>query len=87
MKKILKFVLIVGGITAVAKLVSAKKAEWHGLSEAEAREKLATRLPDRIPEKKREAVADAVVSKMRDRGALREEEASATPSDNGSPTE
>lgn len=74
MKKLVKFGLIVGGIAFVAKLVSAKKSEWQGLTESEVRQKLDSRLPDRVPEQKRAAVADKVVSKMRTRGFLREEE-------------
>ena len=72
-KKILKLALIVGGIAAVAKLVAAKKAEWQGLTESQVREKLDSRLPGRLPDEKRAAVADKVVSKMREHGVLREE--------------
>ena len=81
MKKLVKFGLIVGGIAFVAKLVSAKKSEWRGLTESEVRQKLDSRLPDRVPEQKRAAVADKVVSKMRTQGLLRDEEAPAAPTD------
>lgn len=81
MKKLVKFGLIVGGIAFVAKLVSAKKSEWRGLTESEVRQKLDSRLPDRVPEQKRAAVADKVVSKMRTRGFLLEEEAPSAPTD------
>ena len=74
-KKLVKFGLIVGGIALAAKLVSAKKSEWQGLTESEVRQKLDSRLPDRVPEQKRAAVADKVVSKMRTKGLLRDEEA------------
>ena len=40
----------------------------------EIREKLEARLPSRIPDDKRAAVADKVVSKMRERGVIREED-------------
>ncbi len=65
MKKLLKLALIIGGIAAVAKLVAAKKGEWSSLTESQVREKLSTRLPDRIPPEKQAAVADKVVAKMR----------------------
>ncbi len=81
MKKLVKFGLIVGGIAFVAKLVSAKKSEWRGLTESEVRQKLDSRLPDRVPEQKRAAVADKVVSKMRTRGFLLEEEEPTMPTD------
>jgi len=64
--------LLVGGLAAVAKIATAKKAEWQGLTEPEVREKLDTRLPDQMPDEKRAAVADKVVSKMRQRGMLSE---------------
>jgi hypothetical protein len=73
-KRLLKLALIVGGITVVAKVVTAKKAEWQGLTEPQVREKLDSRLPGRMPDEKRAAVADKVVSKMRERGVLAEED-------------
>ncbi len=74
MKKLIKLALIVGALAFAAKLVAAKKTEWHGLTEAEVRDKLDARLPDRVPEEKRVAVADKVVSTMRARGVLREDQ-------------
>ena len=81
MKKLVKFGLIIGGIAFVAKLVSRKKSEWRGLTESEVRQKLDSRLPDRIPDQKRAAVADKVVSKMRTQGLLRDEEEPSAPAD------
>ena len=74
MKKIVKFVLIVGGIAFVAKLVSGKKSEWRGLTESEVRDKLESRLPKWVPGEKRAEIADEVVAGMRGRGALRDDE-------------
>ena len=79
MKKLLKVALIVGGMTAVAKLATAKKAEWQGLTESQVREKLDSRLPGRMPDEKRAGVADKVVSKMRERGVLREQDEATAP--------
>ena len=79
MKKLLKLTLIVGGIAAVAKLVTARKAEWQGLTESQVREKLDSRLPGRIPDEKRAAVADKVVSKMQERGVLRVQDETTAP--------
>ncbi len=85
MKKLVKLALIVGGIAIAAKLVAAKKAAWQGLTESEVRDKLESRLPRRVPDEKRAAVADKIVSKMRERGALRDEEEPSvpTPTDSG----
>lgn len=74
MRKFLKLALMIGGIAAVAKLVAARKSEWTGLTEPQVREKLESRLPSRIPDDKRAAVADKVVSKMRERGVILEED-------------
>ena len=79
MKKLLKLALIVGGITAVAKLVTARKAEWHGLTEAQVRDKLDTRLPGRMPDEKRADVTNKVISKMRERGVLLEQDEADAP--------
>ncbi len=84
MKKLVKLGLIVGVIVVLAKIVKAKKAKWEGLSESEIRDKLETRLPKRMPGEKRAAVVDKVVSKMREKGALLEEEPSVSaPTDSG----
>jgi hypothetical protein len=60
-KKLLKVALVVAGVTAVAKLVTAKKAEWHGLTESQVREKLDSRLPGRsgVLREQNEATAPA----------------------------
>ncbi len=73
MKKLIKLALIVGVVAFAAKLVAAKKSEWHGLTESEVRDKLDSRLPGKVPDAKRAVIADKVVSKMRERGVLREE--------------
>lgn len=70
MKKLLKLALIIGGISAVSKVMGAKKAEWQGLTRTQAREKLDSRLPNEIPDDKREMIIDKVVSKMHDRGIV-----------------
>lgn len=80
-KKLIQLALLAGAVTVVGKVLAAKKSEWQGLSESEVRQKLDSRIPSRVPEEKRAAVADNVVAKMRDRGILGEEvqPASATP--------
>ena len=79
MKKIVKLALFIGVIAVLAKIVAAKMADWEGLTESEVRAKLESRLPKQVPDEKRATIADKVVSGMRERGALRdEEESSAT---------
>jgi len=73
-KKLVKLALIVGVIAVVAKLLVAKKSKWEGLTESEVRDKLESKLPKRVPDEKRTAFADKVVSKMQERGELLDEE-------------
>jgi hypothetical protein len=89
-KKLIGLALIAGAVGAAAKLMANKKAEWQGLSEAEVRQKLEQRMPSRVPEEKRAAVADKVVAKMRERGVFEEESAEPSPgaeSEAGEPAE
>ena len=74
MKKLVMLALIVGAIAVVAKLVAAQMAKWQGLTESEVRDKLESRLPKWVPGEKRAEIADKVVSGMRERGALGDEE-------------
>lgn len=69
---IVKLALLLGGVAVAAKVIGAKKSEWEGLSEAEVRHKIETRMPDRVPDEKRAAVADKVVATMKTRGLIEE---------------
>lgn len=88
MKKLLKLALVGAAIAGISKLATAKKAEWSGLTESQVREKLDSGLPSMMPDEKRSAVADQVVSKMRDRGVLREQDeaTSSAAAGNGGPS-
>jgi hypothetical protein len=85
-KKIVKLALFIGVIAILAKIVAAKMADWEGLTESEVRAKLESRLPKQVPDEKRATIADKVVSGMRERGALRDEEEPSAP-DTGSADE
>ena len=74
MKKLVKLALIIGAIAVLAKVVGAKMAKWQGLTESEVRDKLESRLPKWVPGEKRAEITDEVVSGMREKGALRDEE-------------
>ncbi len=76
MKKLIKLALVVGAVAVAARLIGEMKAEWEGLTESQIRDKLDTRIPDRVPEKKRAAVADKVVAAMHFRGKLVEDKTS-----------
>ncbi len=76
MKKLIKLAMVIGAVAVAARLAGAKRAEWEGLTELQVRGKLDSRIPDRVPEDKRTAVADKVVAKMRSHGKLVEDETS-----------
>jgi hypothetical protein len=72
MKGLLKLAFLAGGVALVVKFLQQQRAEWEGLTEPEVREKLATKLGDRVPTEARGQISDAVVTKMRERGMLDE---------------
>lgn len=74
MKKIVLVVAVIGLIALIAKKRSSDRAEWHGLTETQAREKLNDRFPDVIPEDKREVMTERIVSKMREKGRLTDDD-------------
>ena len=73
MKKLIVLVIVVAIIAALASLARAQKAKWYELTEAEVREKLSAKFGNHLPEAKKAHMQDAVVKKMRARGALRDE--------------
>lgn len=70
MKKLIIAALAVGLIAAVAKKQSARRDEWHGMTEEQARERLSERLPNKMPDDKKAMVTDKIVTKMRDKGVI-----------------
>lgn len=70
MKRLLLIAGVIGLVALIAKKRSADRTEWQGLTETQAREKLNERLPDKVPEDKRELIADKIVTKMRNKGVI-----------------
>jgi len=70
MKRLLLGSAIIATVALALKRASRRREEWRGLSETEVREKLEHRLPKRLPDERRSAVADKIVTKMRERGAI-----------------
>lgn len=73
MKKLFKLAIFVGLIVALVKFVSEQKAEWMGLSEPELRDKLHTKLDEKMPSEKVDEIADKITEEMRKRGVLGED--------------
>jgi len=74
MKKLLLAAVTIGIITMAMKKTKMDREDWQGLSEHEARDRLDERLPNKIPDDRREHIKDTIVTKMRDRGVLTEVE-------------
>jgi len=67
---VLKFLLFAGLLTAIARVMASKKAEFAGLTDSEARAKFEAKLGPWIGEDKAAEVADQVVPKLKDAGLL-----------------
>ncbi len=81
MKKLFKLALLAAAVAGVAKFIEGQKAAWTGLTEPELREKLHTKLDDKMPSEKVEEIGDKVIGEMRKRGMVGEEAADEVPAD------
>lgn len=70
MKKYVLIAVVIGAVALVVKKLTAGKGDWTNLTEAEARQRLHDRFPDRMPEEKKDVVTEKIVSKMRDKGVI-----------------
>jgi hypothetical protein len=80
-KRLFKLALLVAVIAGLAKFIEAQKAAWTGLTEPELRDKLHTKLDDKMPSEKVDEIGDKVVEGMRKRGMVGEEAAKEETSD------
>jgi hypothetical protein len=75
-KKLLKLALFVGATVAVVRFIALRQLdEFRGMSEFEARARLNTKMPDRIPEPQRAEAIDRIVTKLDEKGVLSHPEA------------
>lgn len=70
MRKLLFVGALVLAMILISRMAKRDRSEWHGLNEEEARDRVARRLPKKVPEEKRDVIVDSIVTKMRDRGML-----------------
>ncbi|MGA7282896.1 MAG: hypothetical protein WBZ40_14095 [Acidimicrobiia bacterium] len=66
-----KFLLFAGLVAGVGAAVKAKKAEYMGLTESEARAKFEPKLASRIGPEKAAEIADQVIPKLKESGFLK----------------
>lgn len=62
--------VVVIAAVLVARAAGVRESEWEGLTESEARAKLDAKLPDRIPEEKRNRISEKLINKMGNQGIL-----------------
>lgn len=70
MKKLVKLALIGALVGGIVKFVTSTKKDFEGLTETQARIKLDSKLPAKMPADKRAEVTDKVVAAMKDKGVL-----------------
>jgi len=71
LRTLFKFLLLIGAVAAISKVVATKKEEYYGLTESEARAKFESKLGPRIGEEKASEVADQVIPRLKDSGVIR----------------
>lgn len=69
-RSLFKLALFVGIIMAIAKMVAAKKDEFYGISESEARYKVESKLSPRVGDDRAAEIADQVVARLKVAGVV-----------------
>jgi hypothetical protein len=69
-RTLLKVLLVVGIISAIAKFLSDRRRDFYGLTESEARAKFESKLGPIIGEERATEVADQVIPRLKESGVL-----------------
>ena len=69
-RTLLKVLLVVGIISAIAKFLSDRRRDFYGLTESEARAKFESKLGPIIGEDRAAEVADQVIPRLKESGVL-----------------
>ncbi len=69
-RALFKFLVIAGVVAAVARVLASKRAEYAGLTEAEAKARFEERMGPWLGDEKAAEVADQVIPKLRESGIL-----------------
>jgi hypothetical protein len=69
-RTLLKILLVVGIVTAMAKFISDRRKDFYGLTESEARAKFESKLGPIIGEDRAAEVADQVIPRLKESGVL-----------------
>lgn len=87
MKKLFKLLILVALILGILKLLQDQMTKWQGMTEAQLREKLHTKLDDKMPAEQVDQIADKAAQAMRQKGMLAEEPAPSDAPVEDAPTE
>jgi hypothetical protein len=69
-RTLLKILVVVGIVTAIAKFISDRRKDFYGLTESEARAKFESKLGPIIGEDRAAEVADQVIPRLKESGVL-----------------
>jgi uncharacterized protein YjbJ (UPF0337 family) len=69
-RALLKFLIVAGIVAAVARMLASKRAEYAGLTEAEAKARFEERMGPWIGDEKAAEVAEQVIPKLKESGIL-----------------
>ena len=70
-----KFLVFVGIIYMAGRFMVKQKENWSGITEAQAREKIESRLASRVGEEKATDIANQIVTVLTEKGVIKAEEA------------
>ena len=70
-----KFLIFVGMLYVAGRMLNQQKQKFSSFSESEARAKIETKLSPKMGEDKAAELADQIVSKLREKGVLKADEA------------
>ncbi|MGH8871423.1 MAG: hypothetical protein ACRDWS_05565 [Acidimicrobiia bacterium] len=66
-----KFLLVVGALAAITKVVASKSKDFQGLTESEARAKFESKLGPRIGADKAAELANQVIPRLKEKGMIK----------------
>jgi len=70
-----KFLIFVGMLYVAGRMLNQQKQKFSGITESEARAKIENKLGPKMGEDKAAELAEQIVSKLRDKGVIKAEEA------------
>lgn len=73
LRLVFRLLVFAGLAAAAAKVVGAKKGEFKGMTESQAREKFEQKLASRIGDEAASEIADKVIPKLKEKGVIKDD--------------